>query len=240
MDMNRGPWSTSLDFVLALIEQEISFLHSNQYAAAAAYNRDHRGKLVSRTSSIYRKQLESLGQLARLLISTHRNPESVSKFVASHADLNMDNIFVGKHGEVTGLIDFEFSGSYPLWYAVGFPDWISDEWLDDDDRISHELEGMDLPTSCIGELESLRSIYREEIGRGGEDLGRALGEGRELRLLLRAASSQWVELPKILRWMVQTREQWDESRGSFDVVLEDLQIPMSEGEDVPGTVYSGY
>jgi hypothetical protein len=153
----------------------------------------------------------------------------------------MDNIFVGKDGEVVGLIDFEFSGSYPLWYAVGFPDWISDEWLDDDDRTSHELEGMDLPPSCICELESFRSIYREEIGRGGEGLGRALSEGRELRLLFRAASSQWVELPKILLWMKQICEQWDESRGPFNIVLlEDLHIPMSEGEDVPGTVFAGY
>ena len=37
-------------------------------------------------------------------------------------------------GEVVGLLGFEFSGSYPLWFAVGAPDWMSDEWLDDEDK----------------------------------------------------------------------------------------------------------
>jgi hypothetical protein len=137
----------------------------------------------------------------------------------------MDNILVGADGEVIGLIDFEFSGSYPLWYAVGAPDWISNEWLDDDDRRSNELEGMNLPASCLSELEHFRSIYREEIEGSGEALGRALGEGCELRLLLRAASSQWIELPKILRWVTQVREEWDETRGPFIIdFVEDVYI----------------
>lgn len=241
MDLNCGPWSTSLGFILALVEQEISFLQTNQYAAAAAYNRDCGEKRASRTSSMYRKQLESLGQLAHLLISTHSNQGSLSTSVACHADLNMDNILVGADGEVIGLIDFEFSGSYPLWYAVGAPDWISNEWLDDDDRRSNELEGMNLPASCLSELEHFRSIYREEIEGSGEALGRALGEGCELRLLLRAASSQWIELPKILRWVTQVREEWDETRGPFIIdFVEDVYIPISNGEDMPGTVYAGY
>jgi hypothetical protein len=61
-------WSTSLDFILALVEQEISFLQTNQYAAAAAYNRDCGEKRAYRAIFLYRKQLESLGQLAHLLI----------------------------------------------------------------------------------------------------------------------------------------------------------------------------
>jgi hypothetical protein len=98
----------------------------------------------------------------------------------------MDNILVGEDGAVTGLIDFEFAGSYPLWCAVGPPDWISNEWLDNADRQENELEGIDLCSSYISELDQPRMVYREEVAKAGEPLRRALDKGRELRL---AASS---------------------------------------------------
>ena len=70
MNLDEGPWNTSLNFILALIEQEISFLRDHQYAAAAeSYNRDAGQWKVSRTSPKYREQLASLGQFARLVVS---------------------------------------------------------------------------------------------------------------------------------------------------------------------------
>jgi hypothetical protein len=165
MNLDEGPWNTSLNFILALIKQEISFLRDHQYAAAASYNRDAGQWKVSRTSPKCREQLASLGQFARLVVSTHDHRESLSTFVVCHGDLNMDNVLVRDDGEVVGLLDFEFSGSYPLWFAVGAPDWMSDEWLDDEDRRTHQLEGME-PASSFG-LEELRSIYREEVAAGG-------------------------------------------------------------------------
>lgn len=143
-------------------------------------------------------------------------------------------------GEVVGLLGFEFSGSYPLWFAVGAPDWMSDEWLDDEDRRTHELEGMD-PASPF-ELEELRSIHRRKVAAGGEHFRRAFAEGRKLRLSLRAASAQWTELPKVVRWMAHFRDGWDVARrGPFTVhIPEDAEDSASSEEDNPGTVYTGY
>jgi Ser/Thr protein kinase RdoA (MazF antagonist) len=73
------------------------------------------------------EQLASLGRFARLVLSTHDHRESLSTFVDCHGDLNMDNVLVRDDGEVVDLLDFEFSESYPLWFAVGAPDWMSDE-----------------------------------------------------------------------------------------------------------------
>ena len=55
MNLDEGPWNTSLNFIPALIEQEISFLRDHQYAAAASYNRDAGQWKFSRTSPKYRE-----------------------------------------------------------------------------------------------------------------------------------------------------------------------------------------
>ena len=55
MNLDEGPWNTSLNFIPALIEQEISFLRDHQYAAAASYNRDAGQWKISRTSPKYRE-----------------------------------------------------------------------------------------------------------------------------------------------------------------------------------------
>jgi hypothetical protein len=75
------------------------------------------------------------------------------------------------------------------------------------------------------ELEELRSIYREEVAAGGEHFRRAFDEGRELRLLLRAASAQWTKLPEVVRWMADFRDGWDVARrGPFAVHIQKILL----------------
>lgn len=61
MNLDEGPWNTSLNFIPALIEQEISFLRDHQYAAAASYNRDAGQWKFSRTSTTIASSWRRLG-----------------------------------------------------------------------------------------------------------------------------------------------------------------------------------
>jgi hypothetical protein len=42
-------------------------------------------------------------------------------------------------------------------------------------------------------------------------------------------------------WIAQARDEWDERRGPFTFdIREETEEPMSDGEDIPGTLYSAY
>ena len=125
----------------------------------------------------------------------------------------MDNVLVRDDGEV-GLLGFEFSGSYPLWFGVGAPDWMSDEWLDDEDRRTHELEGME-PASPFELEEPIAKKWRQVASISA-------------MLLLKVASC------------VCCCGQHRLSGPSCPRSCVGWPISASSEEDNPGTVYTGY
>ena len=56
--------------------------------------------------------------------------------------------------------------------------------------------------------------------------------------VVRRASAQWTELPKVMRWI---HDRWDVARrGPFAIHIPDAEDSASSEEDIPGTVYTGY
>lgn len=96
--------------------------------------RDRELELMSSESPVYVQQLEALSHLVTGIVgsgsipfdSSARSSSFQDKFVLAHLDLSLDNLLVDPEtGTLTGVVDWEFAGSVPLWIAEECPPWVN-------------------------------------------------------------------------------------------------------------------
>lgn len=142
------------------------------------------------------------------------------RFILAHADLSSRNILVNaKTHEITGIIDWEFSSTQPLWRANIYPDFLESRACELEDLKGCEGQGLRERTEFY-ELTQLRKPYNRTFLEGTfctlESLNRDRGTRRKrwfLRLIndvehLSASSLEtFMHLQDEEYWT--TNERWD-------------------------------
>ena len=250
---------------MGAVEAEIGFLREHQKAAVRCFNmnmvRLHQcgqdeeipvdAAFGSTTSSLYRKKLRALGELAQSVVGSSSvdsrwEPE---RFVLAHLDLSPENVLVdAESGALLGIVDWEFAGFIPDWLALATPSWISDEWLPSwtaecgwmMDGEESERDPFGLHDKSYGvEVEVLRRAWAREVA--WEDQPLNISASKDKRQAWRACLSEWHQLERACAW-ARTMVDQDDSAFDFEVALSDCESTASEADQTshcsPSTVES--
>ncbi|GKZ38817.1 phosphotransferase enzyme [Aspergillus brasiliensis] len=129
MDIDRGPWTSSLDYIQALAKREISWIKKH------AKPRPTDDPLF--TSHSQNDPTPHISLLQRYLtISPHLIPhdEDILGSFLWHTDLRTPNIFVDNSGHITSIIDWQSTWAGPLFLQGRHP-----HFLDYDDDLILKL-----------------------------------------------------------------------------------------------------
>ncbi|KZT04790.1 uncharacterized protein LAESUDRAFT_727647 [Laetiporus sulphureus 93-53] len=157
---DRGPWTSSMDWLRAYTVAELDLLESapDEWAALRRRARLHNGDAETGAEpcthlayfrTYFRLLLDALDTLAAVLPKEEYDPPQMP-FVLFHEDLSMSNIMVAYDdpARVVGVVDWEGACVVPLWACFG-EDHLLDADDDDDavvslrlarDRIHEEME----------------------------------------------------------------------------------------------------
>ena len=86
-------------------------------------------KALSRLESLIETQLR------------HLSSETFRRCVLNHDDMNCSNILVDEHGNIAGVIDWEYHSTLPIVLAARFPRWIRYDGVADPDSLPPEGDG---------------------------------------------------------------------------------------------------
>ncbi|KAG9298812.1 hypothetical protein G9A89_015833 [Geosiphon pyriformis] len=107
LSLDRGPFETTCEYVMAAANKEIIYRRNNT-------SPQHQAKWVP--------VFEELASL----VSSHFSDDQMQKFILTHGDFHSTNILV-RGTEITGIIGWECSGSYPIECFCDYPAWILDD-----------------------------------------------------------------------------------------------------------------
>ncbi|RUS16575.1 kinase-like domain-containing protein [Endogone sp. FLAS-F59071] len=165
MDLDRGPWATAQEYLIAAIQREIDYLQlfqSNLAANSQLFPRD-----LKPDSTEIKKSFENLAHMTPYICPSD---PLLQRIAFKHIDLRLGNIMI--EGDcVTGVIDWECAGCYPAWSCAAYPAWIMEEEEEEDEE-AKEDSGQEDPPS-IGERtvayllsqsdDRTRSSFRESL-----------------------------------------------------------------------------
>jgi hypothetical protein len=236
---------------MGAVEAEIGFLREHQKAAVRCFNmnmvRLHQcgqdkeipvdAAFGSTTSSLYRKKLRVLGELAQSVVgsSSADSRWEPERFVLAHLDLSPENVLVDEEtGTLLGIVDWEFAGFVPDWLALSTPSWISDEWLPswsaecgwttDGEESERDPFGLDGKSYAV-EVEVLRRTWAREVA--WEDQPLDISASKDKRQAWRACLSEWHQLERACAW-ARTMVDQDSSPFDIDVAPSDCESTPSE------------
>ncbi|GFN20339.1 phosphotransferase family protein [Aspergillus tubingensis] len=119
MDIDRGPWTSALDYIQALANREASWI------AKHAKPRSPTDPLF--TSDSQNNPAEHLSLLRKYLtISPHLIPQDkdITGSFLWHTDLRTPNIFVDETGHITSIIDWQSTWTGPLFLEGRHPHFL--------------------------------------------------------------------------------------------------------------------
>ncbi|BCS01795.1 phosphotransferase enzyme [Aspergillus luchuensis] len=119
MDIDRGPWSSSVDIFRAVGERELTW--AKAYAKPRLpyerlYREIYKFKRVSPDTHV----TDLVNYLEMVSSLRYCNP-SLDRPVMRHPDLQPNNILVSDTNEITGLIDWQHCAILPLGIVAGIP-----------------------------------------------------------------------------------------------------------------------
>jgi aminoglycoside phosphotransferase len=117
LNIKRGPFDNTYDYIIAAIEKEI--IYNENY-----FDEEEQKKWIP----VYE-------ELLSLVPKCFNNDDDI--FVLFHGDFHSTNILVDGTN-ITGVIDWECSGSYPLECFCTYPVWITDNPFEDIDEKKSE------------------------------------------------------------------------------------------------------
>lgn len=182
MDLDRGPWATTEDYLSAVANVEISYLRAHHTTALVNVPG------FTPRSDTLANIFHSFERLMQLIPVFKPKDPALERFCFFHADLLLGN-FIYDGTRIT-VIDWEIAGAYPAWSCAQYPSWI-----DEDD------------TSV--EAAQLRSFFREEIAASEPAFLKALDEGAACREYEGWAYKSWIFYGNIDDWVIKLMNKWD-------------------------------
>jgi len=170
-DVNRGPFSSSKDWVearLALSEYDCRETLS-KYLGKSDVDSDEEADLEDG-----QRTLEIVNKLRPLVskILPAGDGQEVEPSILFHDDLNNHNVLVDESGALTGVVDWECVSAIPLWKACNYPLFLESKPRDkkpDQTRYRREADGeltqLFWEHMMEHECTSLRRVYFDEIAR---------------------------------------------------------------------------
>ncbi|CAG8438576.1 8228_t:CDS:2 [Scutellospora calospora] len=103
--MEKGPFNTTKEYILAVIRNKIRYYETFKSIDQQEY------------------WIPRYQELCKLVPKYFQDDEN--KFVLTHGDFHSSNILVN-NDEITGIIDWECSGAFPMECLCTYPVWITD------------------------------------------------------------------------------------------------------------------
>ncbi|CAG8588594.1 10656_t:CDS:1 [Ambispora leptoticha] len=144
--MERGPFNTIKEYILAVIQNQI--LYYRTFKSLEQQNR-------------WIPKYEELCKLVPKYFSDERDT-----FVLTHGDFHSSNILVNDI-EITGVIDWECSGAFPMECLCTYPVWITDNPM------------VEITKEESAENLTLQEFFRNEMLRRDPDFIRILDSMNE-------------------------------------------------------------
>lgn len=215
MDLDRGPWATTQDYLAAAARREISFLNMHQAAAMATIP-----EMLQTDIPVICDTFEHLAQLASAF--SPKDPE-LERCALKHTDLLRNLLVDGTR--ITGVIDWECAGTYPAWSCAEYPSWI----IDDSESKDNEDEQ---------EKARLRAFFHAEVASREPLFLGALDEGAQYREFENAALVMWMFYGNLKYWMKELRDNWHRDE-PFPLTLSDDDDEVNSSVSRGDTVESG-
>ncbi|CAB4386864.1 unnamed protein product [Rhizophagus irregularis] len=151
LNIKRGPFNNTYDYIVAAIEKEIIYNKEN-------FNEEEQKKWIP----VYEELLSLVPKYFNN--NNNNNNNNVNDiFILTHGDFHYTNILVDGSTNITGIIDWECSGSYPLECFCTFPVWITDNPFEDSDKKKSEenqlLQNFWVEEMKIRDPEFIRIMY---------------------------------------------------------------------------------
>lgn len=171
MDLDRGPWKTTRDFLNALIQNETDYLST------------HATKLNDEQVQSSLQLCSKFKEVAHLFCPDNPSLERVS---LRHSDLHMSNIMVELSFDekiewrISGIIDWEVSVTYPAWACAKVPRAFELGAEDEANGDSSQTDQKEFQE--LSEEAEILMYYKSEAGKRNEAFKAAMEEGRRCRI----------------------------------------------------------
>jgi len=236
LDVPRVPFHCTHDYFLTLIEITISDWDAELNRSLLNYNQ--------RSAQSDQGILDLTHRIRRLLPILFPYPStSAEPTVLWHIDLNLKNIMLGSDNTLSGIIDWKFVSTLPLWATTRPPKflngpardkkpdpdcyWSSPGQFDSDDGRDNEGKGY-CYWSDLAEYENtlLRKVYNKRMSQLNPDWEKLTREGRFCKDMEDGIS--WISIgfrrKQITAWLDKIEDgDWHEKLDSAD--LPRLKLP---------------
>ncbi|GLA41371.1 phosphotransferase enzyme [Aspergillus niger] len=164
MDIDRGPWPSSIDIFRAAGERELTW--AKAYAKPRLpyerlYREIYKFKCVSPDSHIaalvnYLKVVPSLD---------HTNKLSLDRPVMRHPDLQPNNILVSDKNDIIGLVDWQHCSILPLGIVAGIPAHFQNYGDSESEMLKQPQLNLpsDYDSMSPSEQTSIKEIHRRRV-----------------------------------------------------------------------------
>ncbi|KAF9099020.1 Phosphotransferase enzyme, partial [Mortierella sp. AM989] len=216
VDMDRGLWLTTRDYLVALLRSEVDYLKSKYGAALDGIGGN--GRDNGENDEDYEEELEkardvleTTSKLETIIPSFLPNNPTLERFCLHHCDLESRNIMI-QGTAISGIIDWESSSACPVWPYARCPTFIAGRGHDVEETDAVNWDDPEEFEQVFHETQ-LRRFFRSEISKRDLAFGVAMHEGSKVQMF----EDQVIltrEYPRhVKRWINHLRsgsEGWDE------------------------------
>ncbi|KAG0260017.1 Phosphotransferase enzyme [Mortierella polycephala] len=175
MDLDRGPWTTSSDYLKGLIRSEIQYLNTHYKSALDGQD----DSIDEDDLDDIRDTLSVSAEFEDLIPYFCPDKTTPERFCLHHGDLNKGNIMV-EGTKVSGIIDWESSGVCPAWFIAQYPEVIVGRGKDVEES---DADKWDSPEEFREFFEDtkLRRLFRSEMAKRDPEFVKLMDEGAKTR-----------------------------------------------------------
>jgi hypothetical protein len=207
---DRGPWITAGKWLACIPAAELVMIeeHTPEELARVAKDEEYTLETAEERMRLSQARLRELMNLASVYCGVPEDPSlSPNTFSLRLHDFRLSNFLIDEDtGHITGFIDFEATGTAPLWVCTQMPSWLEPERVSGWPVKSPEdaAEGAALREAFLDVVDQLDAQYdKSDSWRG------AYERGQPFQFLLGSCQMGWAapfrvpqKLVEVLRWAV--------------------------------------
>ncbi|KAF9920810.1 Phosphotransferase enzyme [Linnemannia zychae] len=140
MGLDCGPWKSTEQYLMALILSETDYLKACQQSRDSGDGDDNDDDYDEDDVDEINRVCTMLEKIVPFFCPTSA---ALERFCIQHTDLHLGNIMI-EGNEVSSIIDWESSGTHPVWQGIQYPDFLigrgvsvktndANNWIDKED-----------------------------------------------------------------------------------------------------------